>query len=132
MSRLALDTSAYSGLMRGHAEIQRALESAEEIMVSPIVLGELHAGFRKGSRLAENERRLFRFLSMEDVSISPMDEDTAVAYAEIVNHLGRAGRPIPTNDIWIAADALRHGLRLLTTDAHYKHVPQIIVEWYPA
>lgn len=131
MSRLMLDTSGYSALVRGHAEIKTALESAEEITVSPIVLGELYAGFRKGTRRVENENKLSRFLSLQDVGISAIDEDTAAAYAEIVNYLGETGRPIPTNDIWIAAGAMQHGLRLLTTDAHFKCVPQVIIEWYP-
>jgi len=37
--------------------------------------------------------------------------------------------PIPTNDIWIAASAMQHGLRLLTTDAHYQKIDQVIVDY---
>ena len=132
MSRVTLDTSAYSAFMRGHSELKAALEGAEQIHVSPIVLGELHAGFHGGNRRNENERRLRLFLSSPGVSITAIDDETAVAYAEILNFLRNAGTPIPTNDIWIAAGAMQHGLRVLTTDAHYNRVPQVIVEWYAA
>ena len=130
MSRVTLDTSAYSALLRGHDEIRQALETVTEISFSPIVLGELYAGFRKGSKRRENERILSHFLSSQDVRILAIDEETAVYYAEILSFLEAAGRPIPTNDIWIAAGAMQHGLRLLTTDAHYKSVPQVIIDWY--
>lgn len=130
MSRVTLDTSAYSEFMRGHSELRAALEGAEQIHVSPIVLGELYAGFQGGNRRAANERRLLLFLSSPGVSVTAIDDETALAYAEILNFLKRAGTAIPANDIWIAAVAMQHGLRVLTTDAHYKRVPQVIVEWY--
>ena len=131
MSRLMLDTSAYCAFMRGHREVKEALQKTEQIHLSPIVLGELHAGFQQGTHRSENERGLIGFLSSARVSVAAIDGETALAYAEIVNFLRRAGTPIPTNDIWIAAGAMQHGLRVLTTDAHYKRVPQVIVEHYP-
>lgn len=130
MSRLTLDTSAYSAFMRGHTELRTALEGAEQIHISPVVLGELYAGFQGGSRRRQNERKLLLFLSSPGVSITAIDDETAVAYAEILNFLRNTGTPIPTNDIWIAAGAMQHGLRVLTTDVHYKRVPQVMVEWY--
>ncbi len=129
MSRLMLNTSAYSAFMRGHAGIKLALAEAAQIYVSPVVLGELHAGFQSGSRRAENERELLRFLSSPRVQVTEITDETALRYAEIFNFLGRAGTPIPTNDIWIAAGAMQHGLRVLTTDAHYARVPQVIVDY---
>jgi len=56
-----------------------------------------------------------------------MDEETAERYAGILNGLWTIGRPIPTNDLWIAASAMQYGLTLLTTDAHCKHVTQVLV-----
>jgi len=52
----------------------------------------------------------------------------AQRYAAIVAYLCEQGTPIPTNDIWIAASAMQHGLKLITTDKHYLKLPQIIVE----
>ena len=57
-------------------------------------------------------------------------EETAERYAVILNSLWQAGTPIPTNDIWIAASSMEHGLELLTTDEHYQKVPQVIVSYF--
>ena len=59
-----------------------------------------------------------------------VDDETAVRYAAIKDNLRREGTPIPTNDLWIAATASQHGLRLQTLDAHFLRVPQIIVDFF--
>jgi tRNA(fMet)-specific endonuclease VapC len=123
-----LDTSAYSAFMRGHPELKAALQRVDRIVLTPVVLGELAAGFRAGARRRKNEAELRRFLASARVDIVPIDAETAERYAVILHALRLAGTPIPTNDIWIAASAMQHGLRLLTTDAHYDRIPQIIAE----
>jgi tRNA(fMet)-specific endonuclease VapC len=130
MIRLMLDTSAYSMLRRGHAPIQAAARLADKLYVSPIVLGELEAGFRRGSRRQENELLLRRFLASPRVEVAPVAEETAHCYAHIFDYLRRAGTPIPVNDLWIAASAMEHGLAVLTTDAHYRAVPQIRLDYF--
>lgn len=129
MSRLMLDTSAYSAFMRGNTEIKLALQTVEDICVNPIILGELLAGFRRGGRLRKNQEELRVFLSSPRVRVLSLDEETADRYAVILDSLWRAGTPIPSNDLWIAASAMQHGLRILTTDAHYRKVPQILVDY---
>jgi tRNA(fMet)-specific endonuclease VapC len=129
--RLLVDTSAYSGFMRGRPEIKVAIQEADEIYVNSIVLGELGAGFIKGRRRRRNEAELKRFLGSPRVKLVDVTEDTAERYAVILNSLWRAGTPIPTNDIWIAASAMEHGLEVLTTDDHYKKVSQILVKYFP-
>lgn len=130
--RLLLDTSAYSAFMKGHAEIKSALQESEEIFLNAVVLGELLAGFTKGRRRKKNEDELKKFLASPRAGILDLTEETAERYAVILNELWRSGTPIPTNDIWIAASAMEHGLHLLTTDGHYQKVVQIIVEYFPA
>jgi tRNA(fMet)-specific endonuclease VapC len=127
-----LDTSAYSAFMKGHAEVKLALQKAEEIVLNPVILGELKAGFRAGNRLRRNEREIQIFFSSPRVRFVDITQETAERYAVIVHFLRKAGTPIPTNDIWIAASAMEHGLRVLTTDLHYQKVPQIVVEHYSA
>jgi len=131
MTRFLLDTSAYSAFRRGHPGIQRALQEADAIFLNPVVLGELLAGFIKGSNQRQNEKELRAFMESDRVRFLPLDEETSERYAVILNALWAAGTPIPTNDIWIAASAMQHGLRLLTTDAHYPKVPQVLVEYIP-
>jgi tRNA(fMet)-specific endonuclease VapC len=125
-----LDTSAYSAFMRGHGELKLTLQRADRIVLTPIVLGELGAGFRAGSHQKKNEAELSHFLSSPRVDVVAVDAETAERYAVILHGLRQAGTPIPTNDIWIAASAMQHGLRVLTTDLHYDRIPQIIVERY--
>ena len=130
--RLLVDTSAYSAFMRGHAAIQSSLQRADEIVVNAIVLGELAAGFIKGRRRRKNQEELSRFLSSPRVNVVDVTEETAVRYGVILNSLWKAGTPIPTNDIWIAASAMEHGLQILTTDADYEKVSQVMVEHFPS
>ena len=127
MKRILLDTSGYSAFLRDHDGVVRCVRRASEIKVNPIVLGELHAGFRRGSRLAENLGLLSEFLSSSRVEVLSLDDETAPRYAEVLDYLRRTGTPIPTNDIWIAACAMQHGLQVVTTDAHFSKVPQISV-----
>lgn len=128
MRRLLLDTSAYSAFLRGDAEIKLPIQEADEIVVNPIILGELKSGFRGGSRRRKNERELATFLASPRVSVVPIDEGTSERYAAIVGSLRAAGTPIPTHDVWIAASAMQHALTVLTTDPHFERVPQILVE----
>jgi tRNA(fMet)-specific endonuclease VapC len=129
--RLLVDTSAYSAFMRGHREIKAAVQEADDIFVNSIVLGELRAGFIKGRRRRKNDVELNTFLASPRVKLLDVTEETADRYAVILNSLWEAGTPIPTNDIWIAASAMEHGLELLTTDEHYQNVPQVIVNYFP-
>ena len=130
--RLLVDTFAYSAFMRGHAGITSSLQRADEIVVNAIVLGELAAGFIKGRRRRRNQEELSRFLSSPRVKAVDVTEETAERYGVILNSLWKAGTPIPTNDIWIAASAMEHGLQILTTDAHYQKVAQVMVEHFPS
>ena len=123
--RICLDSSAYSAFKRGHPEAMEVLRSAGEIVLPSIMLGELLAGFRGGSRDRANRRELEAFLLSPRVRVTPVDADTAQRYAEIFAYLRERGSPIPTNDIWIAACAMQWGLRLLTTDSHFDRLPQV-------
>ena len=128
MARVLLDTSAYSALLRGHAGAKRAVQEAEEIFVNAVILGELLAGFARGKRRAMNERELRSFLDSPRVGVLPLDADSAERYAAILAALWRAGKPIPTNDLWIAATAMQHGLRILTADAHFRNIVHVLVD----
>ena len=129
MNRVLLDTSAYSAFMKGHAETVSALREADEIYLNAIVLGEMLAGFMTGDRRAKNEEELARFLDSPRVNLIDVDEATAERYAVIFTTLRAAATPIPTNDLWIAASSMQHGLRLLTLDSHFTKVPQILTQF---
>lgn len=127
MSRVLLDTSAYSAFMRGDVAVKERLQTADAIYLNSVVLGELRVGFLRGRARQKNEDRLRQLLSSSRVSIVAVDDETAERYAVILNGLWTAGTSIPTNDIWIAASAMQYGLTVVTTDAHFLKIPQILV-----
>jgi len=126
MSAILLDTSGYSALARNHAGVVDSLSEAESIFMTPIVLGELLAGFYKGTRFDRNEKLLRTFLEKEDVQVLTIEKETSERYAAIYDFLRKAGTPVSPNDLWIAASAMQHGLRIVTTDSDFKKIPQII------
>jgi len=128
MSRLCLDTSAYSQFKRGHESAVEAITRARWIGVPTIVLGELHTGFALGSRKNENEAELQRFLDNTVVQVIDVDAEVAKVYSEILIDLRQQGTPIPTNDLWIAAVAAREGAPVLTYDLHFEHIRRIGVQ----
>lgn len=130
MTDILLDTSAYSALRRGHSEIAQLMRQVDRIVVNPIVLGELLGGFRQGKHRHKNEDYLRTFMASPRTDVVPLDEGTAERYAVILDSLRGAGTPIPTNDLWIAASAMQHGLVLVTTDAHYRKVSQVLVSFF--
>jgi tRNA(fMet)-specific endonuclease VapC len=125
VSRYCLDTSAYSHLKRGDARVADLLDRAEWVGVPCIALGELHAGFRKGSRQKQNEAELEEFLADPIIEQLPVDGEVAHIFADIVMDLRRRGTPLPTNDIWIAATCARAGATLISFDAHFRKVFRI-------
>ena len=133
MSRIVVDTSAYSAFKRKHLGALDAVQRASLVALTPVILGELLAGFRGcGDRhRAKNERELDLFLSSPRVRVLPLDDETSETYAVIHQALRIAGTPIPTNDLWIAASAMQHGLTVLTADGHFRKVAQIRVELLP-
>jgi predicted nucleic acid-binding protein len=108
------------------------LRQAENILLPAIVLGELLSGFEAGNRRQKNRLELESFLKSPRVSIMPMTEETAERYAHIYAYLRKNGRPIPTNDLWIAASAMEHSAELLTWDAHFLNVVQVLVTYINA
>jgi len=125
MSRYCLDTVAYSHFKRGEARITRMLDRAEWIGVPVIVVGELCAGFAKGSRAEKNLEELDEFLASPVVETLPVDRRIAEMFGEIIEELRRVGRPIPVNDVWIAATCARTGATLLTWDGHFRLIPRV-------
>jgi predicted nucleic acid-binding protein len=122
---LALDTSRYSDLAGGDGEAAEVVEAAGAVYVPLPVLAELRAGFVAGSRVQQNEAKLAEFLAQPGVVVLLPDEQTTRHYAAVCLQLRHQGTPIPTNDMWIAAMVIQHGLVLYARDAHFDHLPQI-------
>lgn len=115
--RVLLDTNIVIALFAGEAAIVNRLRTVDEVLLPSIVLGELYYGARKSGRPADNIRRLDEFAASS--AIVSCNGAVARRYGEIKDVLRQAGRPIPENDIWIAAIAVEHQVPLISRDAHF-------------
>lgn len=122
VSRLVLDTSAYSYFRRGDAGVLDALTGAERVLIPVTVLGELEAAFELGTRARENRRALDDFLGEPFVDVIDTTASAARHYGRVFSALKRDGTPIPVNDIWIAAATLDCGGTLLTFDRDFERI----------
>lgn len=127
MKHILIDTNIYSYALRGDQAVINILQKAEVIGLSSISIGELFSGFKGGSKEKKNREELDLFLDSPRVRLFYIDEVTADYYSEILNNLREIGKPIPTNDIWIAACAFQHGLKLYSKDAHFKSVKGLML-----
>ena len=125
MTRICIDTSAYSNFRREEPRAVEHLDRATWIGVPSVVVGELCTGFLLGTRADENFDALGEFLDHPLVDVLSITEDVARIYGEIFVDLRRRGRPLPTNDIWIAATAARAGATVLTFDDHFREIVRV-------
>lgn len=125
MSRLCLDTSAYSHFMRGDPPVVQAIDEAEWLGMPTVTLGELRIGFLLGGRRRENELLLRDFMDHPLLHELPVSAEVAEIYAELFVALRRGETPVPTNDVWIAACAVRAGATVLTYDPHFEAISRV-------
>lgn len=123
MKKILLDTNAYVSYLRGDDKVLEYLAQAENVYMSVFVLGELFAGFKAGKKEKENRRILERFLQKSTVSTLEATVETADIFGLIMALLRQTGKPLPINDIWIAAHALETGSVLVTYDEHFRMIP---------
>ena len=124
--KYVLDTSAYSAFNRGRHDLERFINPKNEIFVPLIVIAELRAGFKAGGRERFNESLLSDLLDAPNVTVLKPSEETTKSYARIYSRLRKIGKPLGSNDIWIAALCLEHKLPLLTLDAGFGHVKNLV------
>ena len=117
---LLLDTNIVIALFAGDEQVTTRLREAREVFVPSIVIGELNYGARKSGRSRENLDRVNSFASGS--AVLACDVVTASYYGEVKASLQQKGKPIPENDIWIAALALQHELVLVSRDDHFDWV----------
>jgi tRNA(fMet)-specific endonuclease VapC len=123
-----LDTNIIIALFASDASVMQSLAQADEVFIPSIALGELHYGARKSGRSQENLGRIEELVT--NSTIVECDADTARQYGDVKNRLRLKGRPLPENDVWIAALALQYGLTLVTRDAHFQEVENLqTVAW---
>jgi len=118
-----LDTNIVIRLFAGDEVVLSWIKEVNEIYIPSIVLGELFYGAQKSANVESNNSKIAELASQS--YILPCDDETAKHYGEIKNNLRKKGKPIPENDIWIAAITKQHSLCLVTSDTHFKEVDGI-------
>ena len=126
VGRYLLDTNIVIALFNGDSQVVVQIDQAEEVFLPATVLGELYYGAINSQRKKENLRRIDAF--KPEVSILITDDQTALIYGEIKKALKDKGRPIPENDIWISATAMRYELTLVSRDAHFQEIKGLSLE----
>lgn len=118
-----LDSNIVIDIFRNNAETIAKVRQLSGIYVPTIVLGELYYGAYKSN---QTDRRILEIKQLEErVNLLRITEKTAEHYGEIKSSLRKRGKPIPENDVWIAAVAKEKGLPLLTRDKHFEEVEGI-------
>ena len=127
MRRIAIDTNVYTAFKCDDQAVIEAFRNCDLIGVDITVVAELFSGFILGGKEKKNREELEGFLNSPRVELLPHDLETAEYYALIVRRLKAKGRPIPTNDIWIAASAMKHGLALYSYDTHFQDIEGLLL-----
>ena len=124
---MVMDTNGLSALAEGEPALESMLRQAAQVAIPGIVLEEYRYGISR-SRYRKYEQWLSEYLS--SFRILDVDERTTIPYAAVRSELKRAGTPIPSNDVWIAALCRQHSLPLLSRDRHFDAVPGLRrLEW---
>jgi tRNA(fMet)-specific endonuclease VapC len=103
--------------------VAKKIAALDEAFASVVVIGELLYGARLSLNPDKNLALVGSFAS--SITVLSCDRVTAEAYARLKQGLRKKGRPIPDNDLWIAATAVQHGLTLFSSDAHFDGVDEL-------
>ena len=124
--RYLLDTSIIIALFDEDEKVISQVNQAQEVYLPAIVIGELYYGAYYSKREEENVRKIDNLRT--EVSILDCDDSTAKIYGQVKTQLRRKGRPIPENDLWIAATALQYDLTLVARDGHFENIDGLELE----
>lgn len=128
IGRVLLDTNIVIALFADEVIVKSNLAQASEVFIPSFVIGELCYGARKSRRIEANLARIDELVA--DSTILECNAETARQYGGVKNKLRLKGRPLPENDVWIAALAIQHDLILVTRDAHFQEVESLqAVAW---
>jgi tRNA(fMet)-specific endonuclease VapC len=123
---MLLDTSIVIEFFRGNTIVKARLQKEASLAIPYVVLGELLFGAYRSANAGKHTGQIKRFLANCDILSA--DAETADQYARIKTTLLQMGKPIPENDIWIAAIATQYNLKLLTRDNHFNHIGGLQLE----
>ena len=117
---MILDTNALSAIADGESSAMELVSGADRVALPVIVLGEYRLGIAQSRHRASYESWLRQWIAA--VTVLDIDDGTTHSYSAIALELKRKGKPIPTNDLWIAALCRQHALPLVSRDKHFDFV----------
>jgi tRNA(fMet)-specific endonuclease VapC len=120
---MILDTNALSAFFDGDPAVVGSISKADALHLPVIVIGEYRFGLRASRLRKRREPKLDALTRV--CTVLPILESTTVVYASVRHELKRIGKPIPENDVWIAALALEYGLPILSDDKHFDAVKTV-------
>jgi tRNA(fMet)-specific endonuclease VapC len=120
---LILDTNALSAVADGEASAMQLVAGADRVAIPVIVLGEYRMGIAQSRHRASYESWLREWIAA--VTVLDIDDRTTLSYSAIGLELKKKGKPIPTNDLWVAALCRQHSMPLLSRDRHFDLVPEL-------
>ena len=125
VSRIALDTNAAIAILNNQTGIYDLLDKYDNICLPVTVCGELIFGAKNSRLSAKNEKRYHQFINT--CELLNIDFLVAEIYASLRLNLKKKGKPIPENDIWIAATCLANDIPLCTFDKHFQAIKELVV-----
>lgn len=125
--KVLLDTNILIDIFGGNRNMAEKVNIYQKIYTSSIVLGELYTGINRVSNKSKQIKKLNEFL--EWCTILEINQETAKYFGQLVAQLYKKGTPIPTNDVWIAASAMKYDLILMSGDKHFKQIESLNLEY---
>ena len=126
VGKVLLDTNIIVALFKGDGQVVNRIAQTAEVFVPVIAIGELIYGAKHSGNVARNMTQVLDF-STHSVVLD-CDETTAEHYGDIKNMLKTKGKPLPENDVWIAAIGRQYLLTIVTRDQHFKEIDGLFLE----
>ncbi|CAD0219549.1 Ribonuclease VapC [Planktothrix agardhii] len=123
---IALDTSVVIRYLNGNQDIVDHVLQFSSIILPVTVIGELIFGAENSGNKLKNLTKYFQFI--DACVVLPMGRKTAEIYAQTRLKLKQKGKPIPENDIWIAAQCIENNWILATCDSDFTYVDGLSIE----
>lgn len=126
--RHLLDTNIIVALFKDDENVRTKIAASAEVFVPAIAIEELYYGAQHSAKVEKNMKQVREFAAAS--TVLPVELTTAEHYGQIKNDLKTKGRPLPENDVWIAAIARQHSLTVITRDQHFKEINGLLLdEW---
>lgn len=125
-NKFLLDTSIVIDVFAGNKDMADKIKELSAFYISTIILGELYIGINRVLNKEKHLAKLNSFLKL--CNVIDVDSLTAQYYGEIIAALYKKGKPLPTNDVWIAASSIQHNFTLIAKDNHFNEIDNLLMQ----